>query len=109
MKVFNRILEIIFEPFKWFSSEKVCEKLNRFFNKNTFIIYVLAFVLTYIIFFVLQVGKKAMLIEEIVKGTAINENNYKKGKALFEGNNISGFNYNSIPNTNISLFFWQYL
>lgn len=46
-----------------------------------------------------------MLIEEIVKGTAINENNYKKGKALFEGNNISGFNYNSIPNTNISLFF----
>ena len=53
MKVFNRILEVIFEPFKWFSSEKVCEKLNRFFNKNTFIIYVLAFLLTYIIFFVL--------------------------------------------------------
>jgi hypothetical protein len=53
MKIINRILEIIFEPFKWFGSGKVCEKLNRFFNKNTFIIYVLAFILTYIIFFVL--------------------------------------------------------
>ena len=53
MKFLSRVFELIFEPFKWISSEKLFDKIAKFFSKNQFFIYIIAFIITYLIFYVL--------------------------------------------------------
>ena len=50
MRVFYRILEIIFEPFKWLKSETLYDKISKFFTNYPFLIYLLSILLTYLIF-----------------------------------------------------------
>ena len=52
MGILNRILEIIFEPFKWINLKAVSEKSAKFFTKYPFIIYILAMIITYCIFYI---------------------------------------------------------
>lgn len=51
MNILNRILEIIFEPFKWVNLKIVSEKVTKFFIKYPFIIYILALIIAYFIFY----------------------------------------------------------
>lgn len=48
----KKILSVIFEPFKNISSKGLSEALFNLFNKNKFIIYILAILTTTLIIFI---------------------------------------------------------
>jgi len=50
MLVLEKIIRIIFEPFRFISNKNLSERLAKFFQKNTYAIYLIAFVITILIF-----------------------------------------------------------
>jgi len=52
MLILEKIIRIIFEPFKFISNKNLSERLSKFFQKNTYAIYILAFLITILIFII---------------------------------------------------------